>query len=195
MHASTVTAPAPLHVNLYAGPGVGKTTTALGLAYHLKMLGVHCEYVPEVAKSLLYQGRLHTTPQADIVRNQSEQMSTMTVGRVQVVVTDSPVPLALAYCTPDEVSALAPKIRTFQKGLADCFGVRQLDVLLRRDLSESYQQEGRSQSAQESQAFADNHFNPWVRAWVGESLLELEAGPDTLEVLLARISQHLGLAR
>lgn len=43
-----------LVVNLFAGPGAGKTTCAWEIAAELKKLGVHTEYVPEYAKELVW---------------------------------------------------------------------------------------------------------------------------------------------
>ena len=46
-----------LVVNLYAGPGAGKTTCAWLVAGELKKLGVVTEYVPEYAKELVWDDR------------------------------------------------------------------------------------------------------------------------------------------
>lgn len=43
-----------LIVNIYGGPGAGKSTTALQLVAELKKLGYHADYVSEVAKELVY---------------------------------------------------------------------------------------------------------------------------------------------
>lgn len=43
-----------LVVNLYAGPGTGKSTTAALAFGELKTLGVNCEYVQEYAKDRVW---------------------------------------------------------------------------------------------------------------------------------------------
>jgi hypothetical protein len=44
-----------LLVNLYAGPGAGKSTGAAYIFAKLKMAGVDCEYVSEYAKDRVWQ--------------------------------------------------------------------------------------------------------------------------------------------
>jgi tRNA uridine 5-carbamoylmethylation protein Kti12 len=45
-------------VNLYAGPGAGKTTCAWEIASRLKKENVSTEYVSEYAKELVWEGNL-----------------------------------------------------------------------------------------------------------------------------------------
>ena len=40
-------------VNLFAGPGSGKSTTCAGLFSKLKLAGIYCEMVLEYAKELV----------------------------------------------------------------------------------------------------------------------------------------------
>ena len=42
-------------INLFAGPGTGKSTTAAGLFYKMKSKGYMVELVTEFAKDLVYQ--------------------------------------------------------------------------------------------------------------------------------------------
>lgn len=44
-------------INLYGGPGTGKSSTAGMLFAHLKLRGVNCEYVQEYAKDAAWEGR------------------------------------------------------------------------------------------------------------------------------------------
>lgn len=47
----------PIVVNMFAGPGAGKSTTAAGVFSLLKMHGVGCELVTEYAKDLVWEER------------------------------------------------------------------------------------------------------------------------------------------
>ena len=47
-------------VNLFSGPGAGKSTTAAGLFYKLKKQGVNCELVTEYAKHVTWRGNFST---------------------------------------------------------------------------------------------------------------------------------------
>ncbi len=45
-------------INLWAGPGAGKSTTAAGLFNLMKIRGYNVELVTEFAKEMVYEGRL-----------------------------------------------------------------------------------------------------------------------------------------
>ena len=44
-------------INIYGGPGVGKSTGAAMIFAKMKMLGINCELVTEYAKTLTYEKR------------------------------------------------------------------------------------------------------------------------------------------
>ena len=173
-----------LNVNIWAGPGVGKSTTAAGLFYFLKLRGIGVELITEVAKDLVYQGDLADTPQSQIITRQFIRQ-TRVEGHVNVAVCDSPVPLALAYCTPAERAEYAPVIR---KAVA---GWDTLDVLLVRDLTKSYDARGRYQTQSEAARFTEEVFNPFVREWVGDSLVVLDADVATVSRLTHMVLERL----
>lgn len=43
-----------VNINLFAGPGTGKSTTAAGVFFEMKRSGMSVEYVTEYAKSLVF---------------------------------------------------------------------------------------------------------------------------------------------
>jgi len=84
-------------INLVAGPGAGKSTTAAGLFHFMKLTGHSVELVTEYAKDLTWENR------HDILKEQvyvfSKQMRKLTrlKGHVEWVITDSPLVLSLLY--------------------------------------------------------------------------------------------------
>ena len=44
-------------INLYGGPGVGKSTTAAGLFYKMKIAGYSCELAYEWIKLKVYENK------------------------------------------------------------------------------------------------------------------------------------------
>lgn len=86
-----------IFVNLYGGPGAGKSTTAAGVFYNLKSLGVNCELVPEFAKDLVWEGRVETLKKQFYVSARQFYMISKLENKADVVVTDSPVLLGAAY--------------------------------------------------------------------------------------------------
>lgn len=90
-----------LIVNLYGGPGAGKTTCSWEIAAELKKRGYNAEYVPEYAKDLVYEGRMELLDgsmehQWMIFQEQKHRLDRL-VGKVDIVVTDSPILLNTVY--------------------------------------------------------------------------------------------------
>jgi hypothetical protein len=88
----------PLVVNLFAGPGAGKSTLASGLFYKLKMNGVNAELVTEYAKDKTWEGasKCIFDNQIYIFGKQHHRQFRLLEG-VDVIVTDSPLLLSIYY--------------------------------------------------------------------------------------------------
>lgn len=86
-------------INLYGGPGAGKSTTAAGLFHKMKCAGKNVEYVSEYAKYLVWAERYDMlTDEIYIFAKQNHLLET--IGRkVDYVVTDSPLLLMPLYNT------------------------------------------------------------------------------------------------
>lgn len=98
-------------VNLFAGPGAGKSTTAAGIFHHLKMAGINCEIVTEYAKDLTWEERHGTLKNQVYVFGKQVQRLHRLVGKVDLVVTDSPILLPLMYCPPEYPKSFAPFVK------------------------------------------------------------------------------------
>ena len=95
--AKKVKKPNTLVVNLYGGPGVGKSTTAAGVFYFLKYWGVTAELVTEFAKDLVWEQRHRTLEDQVYVFGKQQHRITRLLGEVDVIVTDSPIMLTPVY--------------------------------------------------------------------------------------------------
>lgn len=82
-------------VNLYGGPGSGKSTTAHGLVHILKSEGIEAEFAHEWIKHPVWQGRVDF-PQYYVWAKQQKMIDGL-VDKVDVIVTDSPTLLSLIY--------------------------------------------------------------------------------------------------
>lgn len=87
-----------LVVNLFAGPGSGKSTGAAYIFAKLKMRGINAELVTEYAKDLVWADNLSTLAnQIHVYGEQSGRISRV-AGKVQVIITDSPLLMSSCYC-------------------------------------------------------------------------------------------------
>lgn len=90
-----------LAVNLFGGPASGKTTLAHRLCADLARAGVLVEYVPEYAKELVWLDQQElldgsVSSQTVVICEQVNRMN-VSLGKTEVIVTDSPVLMGLAY--------------------------------------------------------------------------------------------------
>lgn len=89
-------------INLYAGPGVGKSTLAAEIFWKLKKKLFNVEYCTEYAKQLVYEER-HNVLKLDqlyILAKQNRKMYSLIDKGVDIVVTDSPLLLNFFYNNP-----------------------------------------------------------------------------------------------
>ncbi len=84
-------------IDLIGGSGLGKSTTAAGLFYHMKLKGNHCELVGEFVKRWAWQGRRVTPLDQLYIMGQQTQSESLLYGKVDYIVTDSPILLAAIY--------------------------------------------------------------------------------------------------
>lgn len=88
-------------VNLFAGPGAGKSTGAAYIFAMLKMCGVDAELVTEFAKDKVWEENSEVFKnQMYVTAKQSFKISRV-AGKVDVIVTDSPLLMGIAYADTD----------------------------------------------------------------------------------------------
>lgn len=84
-------------INLFGGPGTGKTTTALELSFKLKAKHVNCELVTEYVKDWVWEGRkINPYDQVYLLAKQSRKQQIL-YGAVDVIITDAPLWLFPIY--------------------------------------------------------------------------------------------------
>lgn len=131
-------------VNLFAGPGAGKSTLAASLFAELKNRNVPVELVTEWVKNWAWEGReVHPIDQMVIYGRQLERERRF-YGKPMIVVTDSPLELSWVYSekygTPERADAVFG-IMSVDRELAAELGVRRFDVKVQR--LKPYHAEGR----------------------------------------------------
>jgi hypothetical protein len=135
-------------INLYGGPGVGKSTTAAGIFYHAKMKGQNAELVHEYVKSWAWQGIQFTPFDEAYLFGKQSRCESQLYGKVDLIVTDSPILLAAIY---EEHRKLPPIIKDAAIrfiAYAEEHGVQYYNYLLKRH--KPYNPAGRYQTEEEA---------------------------------------------
>lgn len=132
-------------VNMYGGPGTGKSTTAGALFAELKYRGVNCEYVQEYAKDKAWEfGTNHLgVPKVfqaqEYIFGKQHFRLRRCAQDVDVIITDCPLFLGLVYM-PDDFPI--PSLRGAIREAYDMY--ENLDVFLVR--TKAYNPKGRFQT-------------------------------------------------
>lgn len=131
-------------VNLFSGPGTGKSTTAAALFAELKYLNVNAELIQEAAKDAAWEGRggKFFAAQQYILGEQSWRQWRLR-DDCDIAVTDSPLPLGLVYM---QDSFPAQSLR--QAILEDFHSYHNFNVFIERN--KPYNNKGRLQNEEEA---------------------------------------------
>ena len=132
-------------INLTAQPGAGKSTLAAATFAKLKMLGINCELVTEFAKDKVWENnKMALSNQIYIFAKQYYRMDRC-AGKVDVIITDSPLTLTPLYCKDKEILEPLTKLSTIVFNRYD-----NLNYFIRR--VKKYNPVGREQTEAESDA-------------------------------------------
>lgn len=85
------------YVNIFGGPGVGKSTTAAGLFIEMKKSGYKVELVTEVAKDFVWEDRSTTLSIQPYITIKQFRNLIRLKGKVDYVITDAPILLGHVY--------------------------------------------------------------------------------------------------
>ncbi len=134
-------------LNLFGVPSAGKSTGAAYIFSKLKMAGVNAELITEFAKDKVWEENKEVFKpdnQCYLFGKQFYRMSRCK-DKVEVIVTDSPLPLCILYNHSDILG------EPFNKTVMNCYNsFNNISYLLLRD--KPYNPKGRNQTEAESDA-------------------------------------------
>jgi len=147
-----------ININIFGGPGTGKSTTAAGVFYDMKVTNHKVEYVQEYAKDLTYgQDNVKLSDQLLLLGEQHHRMFRLK-DHVDYVIHDSPFVTGMAY-----VSEQLIPVKEYESLVLALYNRYQhINIFLRRNLEEhKYQSYGRNQSLDES-LIKDTLIKTWL---------------------------------
>jgi len=140
-------------INLYGGPGSGKSTIAAHIFSFLKSKHLKTELVGEFAKELIYLGNeVQLVNQVYIMGSQYRKQKDLQRYGVDIAISDSPLGLQLVYCQDKHYY---PEITALVKKLDSEFD--NVNVFIRRVMP--YQVHGRCQSEAEADVLSKKIWN------------------------------------
>lgn len=165
--------------SLYGGPGTGKSTSAAIMYAHLKQMGVNTELVREYVKDWAWDGRkINSYDQLYIMGKQIKREASL-LGKVNVVVTDSPVSLGVVYSEKYSPKLIAESVRAGVQGFysqAEQDGHKHIHLFLKR--TKPYEPAGRYQNEDEARELDLDIKNMLFR--LGFPYIEVDTDPQAL---------------
>lgn len=135
----------PIVVNLFGAPGAGKSTGAARVFCELKQRGVNAELVGEFAKDKTWEQNTKALSVQEYVFGKQSYRLARCRDDVDVIVTDSPLPLSLIYNHNPVLD------ESFDKVVMNIFNTYDnFNYLVHR--VKPYNPKGRNQTAEESDA-------------------------------------------
>lgn len=172
-----------LNINIWGGPGTGKSIVAAQLFTTLKLQGVSCDMAREFAKELTWAKAIHQYEQLEISTEQYRRQRTLQ-GTVSVVVTDAAIPQGTLYAPESYRENL------LQSLIALTQDWRSLNVLLHPAKGALYEQAGRSESP-EGAEIRHELVCDLARRLCGASLLEVTL-PEAVPAILKAAGLYKG---
>lgn len=127
-------------LNLFAGPGAGKSTAAAETFALLKKQGFEVEYVPEFAKILTYmKADTVLRDQLYLFAKQNHRLEVLRDAGLDFVVMDSPLPISVIYQPKHYLVTFDPIVREVFEGYDN------LNFLLHRNHGRPYSTIGRNE--------------------------------------------------
>lgn len=128
-------------VNLFGGPGVGKSTTAAELFAMMKKRGYKVELLHEVAKDFVWENWNHIFREQDYIFAHQHRLQRRLVSHdIDYVIIDSSMLLGLFYLPNDFPASFAPFLREVFDSYTN------INIYLNRTNTFDYVQEGRNQT-------------------------------------------------
>jgi len=139
-------------INLFAGPGVGKSILSSMLFVKLKMKQVPCEQAPEFVKDKVYEESKKTMENQIYIFGKQQHKLFRLQNKVSVIVTDAPLPISLVYDETKSVNLKNIIMEEFNR-------FNNLNIYIKRNEDIEFERYGRSQDLDQARAIDNKVLN------------------------------------
>ena len=133
-------------INLFGGPSAGKSATAYGLCNYMKINGYSVELITEFAKDLVWSERQQCLKNQVKVTAEQYDRQWNKNGKLDFIITDSPLLLGIIYCPEDYFKSFKPMVWELFNSFDN------INIFLER--TTKYVQAGRNENEEESNAIS-----------------------------------------
>lgn len=173
-------------VNLFGGPGTGKSTNAALTFGKLKVRGITAEYITEFAKDLVWEERHHALGEQPYLAAKQAYRIQRCLGKVPVIITDSPILLSLIYG-----ENLGPAYEDHIWEVWDSWDTMNF-FLIRDDEKHPYVSLGRTQENVSEAEEVDRKVENFLSYHeVRHAALRVREGEETANILTDLIEEHI----
>lgn len=135
-------------LNLFAGPGTGKSTAAAGIFSAMKKKNINCELVHEYAKELTYgEDNVRLGDQFIISAQQNHKLRKLERAGVEYGIADSPLVMGITYYQDDKH---VPQNEYIKFILSVFNSYDNINIFLNRNPNNIYKNEGRNQTLEQA---------------------------------------------
>ena len=171
-------------VNLFGGPGIGKSSIANGLTYKLKKKHISCDNPYEFPKVLAWDENHNAIKDQLYVLANQHRGIVKSFGKVDYIILDSPIILSLVYKSVYEGLEYPATLYgdSFDKMVLDIHNQYDtLNILLKRTEG-GYNEKERYQTLDESKVLDDAIENTLINNNIPYTIIEV--GDDTVNDIL-----------
>lgn len=172
-------------INLFGEPGAGKSTGAAYIFAMLKMNGVNAELVTEYAKDITWEETKEAFKNQAYLFGQQAFRLSRCADKVDVIVTDSPLPLSIVYNNNENLT------QNFTNTVMDVFNsYENINYLILR--RKPYNPIGRNQNEEEAQVLKEKIYRLLSENKIDHSLVfgSLEGYNHIVEEVLSILEEQ-----
>lgn len=174
-------------VNLFGGPGAGKSTTAARLFAELKEEGINCELITEYAKDKVWEESYHVLDNQIYMFGKQSHRQFRVKNKVDVLITDSPLPMMLHYGRDFSMCFKDLVMEVFHE-------YDNLNYIIERGNAFQYNPVGRNQDEVEAQLIHDEIRNLLVSRSISYKTIHREDDKDNnIRTMINDVRRKLGV--